>query len=248
MSDPNARSFSVSSDAYAAFRPEYPAEWMDWLAGLCGSHDLAWDCGCGNGQATRQLASRFARVIATDVSAEQIAAATPQPGVEYRVASAEAASLAPESLDLVIAAQAFHWFDAARFYASAASALRPGGVLAIFGYGFLRINPQVDGLLQRFLLTVIDPFWAPGNRLVINGYRDVVLPFPEIVAPPAAIMEHWSLDRLLAYCGTWSAVKRMQQETGRHALDAARPALSEAWGIGEQQVTMPLVARVCRKP
>ena len=60
--------FSGHAAAYAATRPHYPAALFDWLAGTCSERRLAWDVGCGNGQASRALAERFDRVIATDPS------------------------------------------------------------------------------------------------------------------------------------------------------------------------------------
>src|SRR2546426_10335114 len=65
----------------------------------------------------RSLADRFARVIATDASAEQIAQAAPHPKVGYRCAPAETSGLPNGAVDLAVAAQAVHWFDLARYYA-----------------------------------------------------------------------------------------------------------------------------------
>jgi hypothetical protein len=81
--------FSSVASRYADFRPHYPAELFDYLATLVPRSSLVWDCACGNGQATLDLAKRFDRVVATDASREQIASATPHPQVEYCVAPAE---------------------------------------------------------------------------------------------------------------------------------------------------------------
>ena len=64
--------FSTASDDYKRFRPLYPAALFDYLARISPSTQLAWDCGCGNGQASVELAARFNRVIASDASAAQI--------------------------------------------------------------------------------------------------------------------------------------------------------------------------------
>jgi trans-aconitate methyltransferase len=69
---PPADHFSQQSDAYKIFRPTYPAEVFDWLAQTAPARELAWDCGCGNGQATRDLAKRFERVIGTDIGEKQL--------------------------------------------------------------------------------------------------------------------------------------------------------------------------------
>jgi hypothetical protein len=81
--------FSAFAGRYADFRPSYPAELFDYLAGLTPKHELAWDCAAGNGQATVGLAGHFDRVVATDASREQIASARPHPKIAYWVAPAE---------------------------------------------------------------------------------------------------------------------------------------------------------------
>ena len=58
--------FSGHAVDYAKFRPGYPEALFDWVAAQTANHDLAWDCGCGNGQASEPLAERFARVVGTD--------------------------------------------------------------------------------------------------------------------------------------------------------------------------------------
>jgi hypothetical protein len=68
--------------------------------------DLAWDCATGNGQAALALAAHFRHVHATDLSAEQLAQATPHARIDYRQAPAEASGLADRSCDLVTVAQA----------------------------------------------------------------------------------------------------------------------------------------------
>ena len=111
--------FSGVANRYVDFRPHYPAELFDYVATLVPRTSLVWDCACGNGQATLDLAQRFERVIATDASREQIASAMPHPKVEFRVAPAEQSGLPDESVGLITVAQALHWFDLERFYAEA---------------------------------------------------------------------------------------------------------------------------------
>jgi ubiquinone/menaquinone biosynthesis C-methylase UbiE len=94
-----------------------------------------WDCACGSGQATLDLATRFNKVLATDASAEQIASAKPHPRVEYSVALAEQSGLESGSVSLVTVAQALHWFNLERFYPETKRVLKPAGVLAAWAYG-----------------------------------------------------------------------------------------------------------------
>src|SRR5204862_7300956 len=83
--------FSGVAAAYAAFRPQYPAELFAALAHAAPRRGTAWDCARGNGQAAVGLAPHFESVIATDGSAAQLAAAQPHPRVRYLCALAETA-------------------------------------------------------------------------------------------------------------------------------------------------------------
>ena len=57
--------FSAHAAGYAGARPGYPDELFEWLALQCPRRRLAWDAGCGNGQASVALAGFFEEVYAT---------------------------------------------------------------------------------------------------------------------------------------------------------------------------------------
>jgi SAM-dependent methyltransferase len=223
--------FSGHADDYARFRPTYPATLFAWLAEQAPGHGHAWDCGTGNGQSARGLAAHFAAVTATDPSAEQIRNAFPHPRVTYRVAPAEDPGLAAASVDLVTVAQALHWFDLPRFFAQAARVLRPGGVLAAWCYGLVRVSPAVDPLLERLYDGTVGPYWPPERALVDEEYRSLAVPdgFVRVEAPAFVMEQAWTLDDLLGYLGTWSAVKRYAAATGEDPVAALAPALAGAW-------------------
>src|SRR5256885_16758795 len=106
--------FSGHADSYREARPTYPAELFASLAQQPPDTQLAWDAGCVIGQATAALAQHFQRVLGTDPSANQIAAAEQRPNIDYRVEPAEQCSLPDASASLITVAQALHWFDHAR--------------------------------------------------------------------------------------------------------------------------------------
>jgi SAM-dependent methyltransferase len=240
--------FSSASDRYAAYRPDYPAALFAWLAGLCAEHDLAWDCATGSGQAALGLAPHFRRVVATDASAEQIRHAAPHPLIDYRVAPAEASGLADHSVDLVTVAQAAHWFDLPRFYAEAARVLKPGGAIAVWGYGRMLLPGEMDALFQRFYAETVGPYWPLERALIDDAYRSLDFPFAEIEAPAFAIEVEWTLPRLLDYLSTWSAVKRYQAARGHDPLPALLAELRALWGDPEaaRALQWPLFLRAGR--
>lgn len=240
----NAATFASDSAAYAAARPRYPEKLFDWLAAKVPARTAAWDAGCGNGQATAALARRFERVLGTDASAEQIAQAPALPNVTWRVQPSEEVDHAPESLDLVLVAQALHWFDLDRFYPLVERALKPRGVFAAVGYSWFLVSPKIDALVRELMLDPLVPYWAQGNAKLIAGYRDLPFPFEVIAAPAMNIELQWTLAQMVAYVETWSAVKRMRAEAGVDVVGPLAQRLQSEWGDGPRRVTMPLTVRV----
>jgi ubiquinone/menaquinone biosynthesis C-methylase UbiE len=247
----NIQTFSHRSDQYAKHRPQYPEELFAYLSELCQSHDSAWDCATGNGQAAVSCAKYFAHIEATDISAEQIQNRLVHPKVRYSVFPAEHTPFADSSFDLITVATAVHWFDQEQFHREVQRVLKPKGILAVWTYGKFEIEPKIYDVILNELLTPIDPYWANGNRQVLNGYRDLALPFEEIRDLPAFVLKlEWTLGQLLAYMRTWSAVKRFSTELGVDPVETLERALKPIWGAPDtiKVVQMPLFVKVSRKP
>lgn len=242
--------FSGVADGYAAYRPEYPAVLVDLLTELAPARDLAWDAGCGSGQLSVGLAQRFAQVIATDVSPEQLANASRHPQVEYRRASAEASGIPHGTVDLAVAAQAAHWFDLPAYYAEVRRVGRPGALLALVTYGLIRVGREVDAVTDRFYSGVLGPYWPPERRHVESGYRALPFPFLELAAPALEMRAHWTLSHMLGYVGTWSALRGLEREGGGALLEQFSRDLGHVWGAPEahRPVRWDLAVRLGRLP
>jgi SAM-dependent methyltransferase len=240
--------FSKQAADYAIFRPGYPQELFDYLGSIAPSRQLGWDCGTGNGQAAVRLVSVFDRVIATDASERQIANALPHEHVEYRVAAAENSGIQSGTIDLIMVAQALHWFDLARFYAEARRVLKPNGVVAASAYNLLHIEPAIDEVVNRYYNEVIGPFWPPERELV-EQFADLPFPFPEIDAPKFEMTAHWNLDHLLGYLRSWSSTQRFIVAKGSDPLEQIADELRRAWGDSQQtrKVIWPLILRIGTK-
>ncbi|MFL6293081.1 MAG: class I SAM-dependent methyltransferase [Thermoanaerobaculia bacterium] len=240
--------FSGHARDYASYRPGYPEELFDFVAGLPARRGTAWDVGTGSGQAALGLAGRFDQVIGTDPSAQQIEHAEPHPRVEYRVAPAEASGLPDASVHLVAAAQAFHWFDFDRFFAEARRVLAPGGAVVLWTYNLARVSPQVDAWIDRLAYGIVGPWWPPERKWVNEEYRTIPFPFPEAEAPPLLHRERWTLDRYLSYVRTWSAFQRYVKETGSEPVAEGRQEIEAAWGAPAEARTIswPIFLRASR--
>ena len=241
--------FSAAAADYASARPEYPPALFDWIARIAPAHERAWEAGCGSGQASRDLATRFASVFATDPSAAQIAQAHAPGNVAFAVEPAERPSLADASVDAICVAQALHWFDRAQFFAECVRVLRPGGVLVAWGYQDIEPPPQLVDAFTAFR-DDIDAYWPPERALVDAAYADFEWPFAKLDAPAFTMEVDWPLPRLLGYFASFSAVKRYREATGRDPVAAHAGTIANAWGDADarQRLRWPLFVHARRKP
>lgn len=230
--------FSDKSDLYEQARPCYPAELFTYLASLCRDKCAAWDAACGNGQASIGLADHFATVFATDVSKAQLSNAKPRAGVEYRVAESEDSGLPSQSVDLVCVAQALHWFDLDRFWSEVRRVLKPGGILTAFGYNFPTIEKSIDSLFKDQILNVIEPYWAPQNQLIWNGYRDIDFPFERIESPEFSMAVNWTLDQYFELIHTFSATRRCMEKQGEEFFSEAYKEAGKLWANPNSKKTI----------
>jgi SAM-dependent methyltransferase len=240
--------FSRRAESYARFRPHYPSDLFAYLAAVAPGTDRVWDCGTGSGQAAVALAERFARVVASDPSRAQVRYAVRAARVRYLVGVAEAAPLASASVDLVVAAQALHWFDVARFHREAARVARPRGVIAVWSYGAWQADEPIRTVLERFYRETVGPYWLPERAIVDAGYANLPFPFDELSPPVFRMEAYWTLDELCGYASTWSAVQRYQDAVGSDPVAGLREELRSVWGDAAtpRTVRWPLRVRVGR--
>lgn len=223
--------FSGHADLYREARPTYPDALFEWLAAHASDRALAWDCGCGNGQASVALARHFDRVVATDPSANQIADAEPRPNIDYRVEPAEHSSLAGASASVVTVAQALHWFDHAAFYDEVRRVLKPGGLMAAWAYSNCFVDESaIDAVKDRLYVDLTGPYWPLERVHVDAGYATLPFPFEDISAPSFPMIALWNVDQLLAYFRSWSASQRYAKAKGADPVAMIEPDLRAAWG------------------
>lgn len=125
-----ARSFDTVADAYDRGRPTYPEAAVAWLVGA--EQKSVLEVGAGTGKLTESLIAAGHDVHATDPSAEMLGKLSERlPDVRTSIATAERLPCIDGSVDLVVCAQAFHWFDQEAALAEFARVLRPGGHVAL---------------------------------------------------------------------------------------------------------------------
>lgn len=125
----NEEKFTGKADLYDKYRPSYPSELIDWLYDNTKAETVA-DVGAGTGKFTKCLAQKPWKITAVEPNADMRSKLNIE-GIEVADGTAENTGLQAGSVDLVTAAQAFHWFDKDRFKAECMRILKPAGSLAI---------------------------------------------------------------------------------------------------------------------
>jgi ubiquinone/menaquinone biosynthesis C-methylase UbiE len=130
-SDPDrALSFASVADAYDRARPSYPREAVEWLTGRLATTVV--ELGSGTGKLTDGLLALGHDVLATDPLDEMLDHLRRRhPDLRVVKATAEAIPAATRSVDTVVAAQSFHWFDQQQALREAARVLKPEGRIAL---------------------------------------------------------------------------------------------------------------------
>jgi SAM-dependent methyltransferase len=199
MTKPFIDLYSNVAANYVA-RPHYPQALFQWLAEQAPATGTAWDCACGSGQASHDLAHYFDQVISTDASGSQIKLATPNSKIEFRQAAAEVSELKTGSVDLINVGMAAHWFDLPAFYAEAKRVAKPDALLALWVYGEPQIdNPQVNEQVQDFIARM-NHYSVPERKYVEALYENLPFPFTdELKLPPMHMQADMTLPQLRTY-------------------------------------------------
>jgi len=175
--------FSKVAEDYARWRPSYPSMLIEWIglsAKLRRGSRVA-DVGCGTGISTRLLARQGYSVVGIDPNETMLAKAREAGGADYVIGDEGATGLPAASVELVTAAQAFHWFDIDMAQAEFARILKPSG----FACAFWNLRSRTPMQLEyEALLRQHCTDWEehPRGRQTIEA----ILAHPRTLAPKEA--------------------------------------------------------------
>lgn len=236
--------FSTQAALYATFRIDYPAALYEWLLARVPGRTRAWDCATGNGQVAIVLAQHFAWVEATDISQAQLAQAPPWPNINYQIAQAEHTPFPNQSFDLVTVGQAVHWFEPDAFNQEVQRVLKPGGVIAEWGYGLVQVSPELDPIIQAFYAETLHPYWDPNRWHIDDEYARLPFPFAEVETAHFTEARNWTAAHFLNYLRTWSSVANYQRQHQTDAVLLIAEEVTQRWGEGEREVRFPVFGRL----
>ncbi|MDR9436591.1 MAG: class I SAM-dependent methyltransferase [Thiohalophilus sp.] len=226
--------FSQQAADYTRYRPHYPPELFDYLASLCPQREWALDVASGNGQAAVALGDHFEQVIGCEPSLAQLRNAQQPHTIDYLCSTAEQLPFTDNTFDLISVAQAAHWFDHARFNHEATRLLKPGGILAIWGYGLFSISPAIDALINDYYANTLNGYWPEERHWIKKAYAGLPFPFPLIDTPAFHIQAEWTLPEVIGYLATWSATQRYIADHNINPLIELEGQLSQHWGEATQ--------------
>ena len=142
MVDPTKR-FSNRVENYLKYRPSYPPEIIPLLKTECGltSDSVIADIGSGTGFMAELFLKNGNTVYGVEPNAEMRSAGerllARYPKFLSVNATAEATTLGTNSLDLIVAGQAFHWFDDAKAKLEFRRVVKSAGWVVLVWNGFL---------------------------------------------------------------------------------------------------------------
>lgn len=237
--------FSNHAADYAKYRPTYPQELYDYLFGIVQQKSRVWDIATGNGQVAVELSKAFDEVLATDLSAKQLAEAPKIENITYWVQTAEESFNIEEQFDLITVAQAIHWFDFKAFYKQVKTHLKPNGIFAVIGYSVLKTSGELNAIIQHFYKNITDSYWDPERKYLDEHYKSIPFPFEELKTTKLEMPIYWTAEDLLNYLNTWSAVKHYEKANGSNPLSLIQEDVHKHWGAKEQrEFNFPLLLRV----
>ncbi len=233
--------FSSDSKLYASARPSYPDALVSFLLSKTSDYKVAWDVGTGNGQLAVLLSPYFDYIVATDISKEQLANAVPKANIKYLVQAAETSHFKDHSVDLITIAQAVHWFDFDKFYNEVKRVLSPTGIIAVVGYPFIKVDNEIDEVINYLHDDILGTYWDPECRYLDEYYNTLPFPFEEITLPTMISHLSWTFNQLIAFLNTWSGLRHYINKSGVDPLIEVIPLLRKAWGQAETKVVSFLV-------
>jgi SAM-dependent methyltransferase len=226
-------SFGAEAAAYERGRPSYPPEAIDWLLPP-DAHDVL-DLGAGTGKLTTRLVERGLDVVAVDPIPEMLEVLRSSlPQTRALLGTAEEIPLPDNSIDAVLVAQAWHWFDPAQAIPEVVRVLRPGGRLGLVWntrderLGWVRELGRIigsDGDRRRTEVTLPEPF---------TGLEQHQVEWTNYLTPQAVI----DLVASRSYCITSPTEVRTKTLDRVRELLATHPALAHTGGVALPYVTV----------
>ena len=238
MTDPSL-SFGSVAAAYDRGRPGYPREAVEWLLGPTPVTVL--ELGAGTGKLTETMVSLGHDVFATDPDDKMLDILSERlPEVRATVGTAEQIPTSDSSVDVVVVAQAFHWFDLDKALPEIVRVLRPGGRLALIWNHFDTRIPWV----KRLQAALGDPPSTEGEAVAVKVVDDSGL-FSAIDDTTFKQWQTINKESILDLANSRSVVSTLPDDE-RNARLAAAKGLYQEYDRGMDGMQLPYITHCYR--
>lgn len=237
-----ARSFGSAAERYDQYRPTYATRAVTWALGeaaIGGPPRRVVDLGAGTGILSRQVAGLGHDVVAVepdDLMRGRLSQVSPE--IAALPGTAEAIPLPDQSVDAVVAGQAYHWFDQEHAHPEIARVLRPGGVFAAIRNDAddavpwtVRFTAIIDGSIEHRHESPVVDFGDRFDPVELAEFRN------ELWVTP---------DHLVAVATTRSPYLVADEHGQGELIEAIRAMLVEFGLAGADRIAMPHLTRVSR--
>lgn len=189
----------------------------------------------------------YDNVVATDINEAQLKRAIKHSKISYHhtpknMSEDEMVALVggENSVDLIVAAQALHFFDLDSFYNVAKRVLRKqGGLIATWVYNDIIISPEIDPIMKGLVDSTL-PFRTPIMNLAFEGYKTIPFPFESIGMgsegkPVTLDIPHkLSLKGFLGFLRSWQPAMKAKEHGVELVDEDLISKFEEAWGDENQ--------------
>jgi SAM-dependent methyltransferase len=229
-----SRGFGAAVDAYERGRPGYPDASIAFVTERLGLRPgrSVLELGAGTGRFTTLLVRSGVELIATEPVAAMRERLAELAGVSVLGAVAESLPIRGASIDAMVAAQAFHWFEPARAFGEVARVLRSGGVVALV---WNVRDERVDWV--RALTDVIEPYrgdtpahrsfaWVPAAEAsgAFGPIETVEFPYAHRTTPEGVV------DRIASI----SFIASLSERDREQVLDGVRRVAADVSPVGPE--------------
>jgi ubiquinone/menaquinone biosynthesis C-methylase UbiE len=242
--------FSSAAATYNRGRPDYPPQLLSWLRQTLGlaPGQRALDLGAGTGKFTRLLLQTGADIVAVEpIDAMRAQLLQNIPAVTALAASAQSMPLADASLDVVVCAQAFHWFASPDALGEIGRVLKAGGRL---GLVWNVRDESVDWVAA--ITRIVTPYQGDTPRFH-SGEWHRLFPNQLFSEPEETVVRYRQLgsaqqvivDRTMSvsFIAALPDAERSQVAASLNALIASRPELRDRASIGFPYLTRAYCSR-----
>jgi SAM-dependent methyltransferase len=222
------RGFEQGAHAYERGRPGYPTEAIEWLTDRLrlGPGRTLLDVGAGTGKLTRELVTSGATVVAVEpVPAMRAVLEQAVPSARALEGTAEALPVGDRTVDAIVVAQAFHWFDGRAAVAEFHRVLRPRGRLGVIWNRRLRDQP-----LHRAIGEIVEPYRGDTPSRYGRDWRGPItsgglfVPTGELEVPYEQVLD---ADGLVDRVGSTSFIAALSDAVRARVLERVRGLATE---------------------